>query len=160
MLDVDGRIHIDPHPQKLFYILIPFFVPAPLRIGMCQFINQDQLWFPLQCCIQIKLPQSDAFIFKHQRGQHFQSFRQCLGIRAGMRFNITGNHINPVFLCLMCRFQHRIRLSGTCGIPQENLQFSPVFFSAVPVPHIRRRFKSSRNLVFALPSCPSLLFFL
>ena len=40
MLDIDSGIYVDPRPEQLFDILIPFEMATARRVGMSQFIHQ------------------------------------------------------------------------------------------------------------------------
>ena len=71
MLNVNGGININPCPQKLLYVLIPLLISAAGSIGVSQFIYKNQLRFPLQSTVKIKLPELYPFIFYHKRRNGF-----------------------------------------------------------------------------------------
>ena len=71
MLNVNGGINVNPCPQKLLYVLIPLLISAAGSIGVSQFIYKNQLRFPLQSTVKIKLPELYSFIFCHKRRNGF-----------------------------------------------------------------------------------------
>ena len=94
MLYIDGRINVDARLQQLFYILVPFGMPAPIGIGMRQFVYENQLGMPLYGCVQIKLTQGNLVMCHDSVWDLLQAFQQrhCLG--AYMRLYIARHHIN------------------------------------------------------------------
>ena len=120
MLHIDRGIHIDPGFQQFFDILISFEVTAARSIGMGQFIHQNQLRLTLQRAIQIQFLQMNPFVFQFQRRQQFQTGKQIHRLRAGMRFDISSNHICPLLQDGMRRFQHRIGFADTGGIAEKD----------------------------------------
>ena len=124
MLDIDGCIYINSGIQQFFYILISFDMPSS-GIGMGQLIYQNQLWFPFQRRVNIKLPECNAFMLNFLYRKLFQTMQQGCGLRPCMGFNISRNHIHTALFCLMGSFQHRIGFSYTGSITEKNLQFSP-----------------------------------
>ena len=62
MLHIHCGIDVDPSLEQFFHILIPLCVSAPLGIIVGQFVYQNELWFPQQRSIQIKLFQLNSAI--------------------------------------------------------------------------------------------------
>ena len=125
MLHIDRGIDIDPGLEQLLHILIALCMPAALGIIVGQFVHQDQGRLSPQRSVQIKFFQLDAPVVDHLTRQNFQPVQQGQRIRPGVLLHIAHHHIDALFLGLMCRLQHGIRLSHARSISKKNLQ-SPV----------------------------------
>ena len=103
MLNIDCRVNIDSGIQQFLYILITLGMPTALRIGMSQFVHQNQLWLLFQRTINIKLPKGPPPVKHLFRRKLLQTAQQCCYLRSEMGFYVSCNHINTTFFCLMRR---------------------------------------------------------
>ena len=119
VLHIYRGIYTDPFLEQLLDILVPLGMAASRRIRVGQLIHQDQTGPPFQRRIQVKFLQHYVFIRDFQRRKLLQPLQKGHGFRARMRFYIPGSDIDPRFRRLMGRFQHRIGLAHSCGIPKK-----------------------------------------
>ena len=122
MLDVNGRINADPCTQQLLHVLIPLGMAAARRIGVGQFIHQNQLGLARERAVQIELMQFNAFVWNAFRGELLQPIQQSHGFWAGMRLDIAGHYVKTGFFSPMCGFQHGVGFADAGGIAKENFQ--------------------------------------
>ena len=95
---------------------------AALGVGVSQLVHQDQLRLSLQCGVQVKFPQLDAFIRNVPDGQLLQPIQQSHGFRTGVGLDITRHHIHASGLGPLGGLQHGVGLANARGITEEYLQ--------------------------------------
>ena len=99
-------------------------MPASLGVAVGQFVDQDELWFPLQRPVQIKLLQLHPAVVDLLTGQDLQPIQERQCVRPGVGLYIAHHHIHALSLRLMCRLQHGIGLAHTRCIAKKDFQFS------------------------------------
>ena len=87
MLNVQRCINVDPGVQQLENVLIPFRMPRTGCVGMRELVNDRNTGMPRQNCVEIHFAQFRAAVFKLQTRHDGQTFEQCFGFFAPVRFN-------------------------------------------------------------------------
>ena len=122
VLDVDRGIDIDTRLQQFLHILPALGMARTRRIGVRQFVHQDQRRMALERGIQIELAQLRIAVFHQARRQDFQPFQQLLRLGALVRFHIARHHVQPFRAPLARSQQHAEGFADTGGGAEENLQ--------------------------------------
>ena len=116
MLDVERCEYIDAGIQQFFDILPALRMTGTGRIGMRQFIHQDQRWLALQGRIQVELRQLLVAILHLFQRQQFEAVQHGGGFGAAVAFDHAGQHLAPFTMQFVGGAKHRVGFSnaGRC----------------------------------------------
>jgi len=87
VLNVHGGVNIDASAQQLLDVEVAFWVPAAWRIGMSEFIDQDDLRSPSDDGIEVHLVQELTLVLNALTRNDLQAIQQCLCFLAAMSFD-------------------------------------------------------------------------
>ena len=132
VLDVQRGVDVDAGVDEFQHVLPALHVARARRVGVRQFVHQDQRGPPRQRCVQVEFLQRDAAMRHLAPRQHFEPLQQRFGFLALVRFDVPADHLDPVLLLAAGRFQHRVGLAHARRGAEKHLQPAPrplpVFF--------------------------------
>jgi hypothetical protein len=126
MLDIDCGVDRDPCPEDLFNVLVPFQVPGVRGIGMGQFIDKDDRWFPGDDGIEIHLTDIKSLVPDMGNRNSLESGSKSIGLYSFMRLDIPDHDIGPFCLVLEGIPEHRVGLSHPRSVAEVDDQFPMV----------------------------------
>ena len=122
VLDVECRPDIDAGVEQFLDILVAFGMAAVRRIGMRQFIDDDEFRPPGQRSIEIELHQRVAAIGDRLARQDFKALEQGGGLGPAMGFHDADDDILPSRLRRCAPRQHGIGLADARRRTEKYLQ--------------------------------------
>ena len=122
MLDVQGTDDVNPLCKYVLDILVPFFIPAARHVGVRQFIDEDNLWFPGQNGINVHLLNDNPAVFLPPPGDNFQTFEKLGDVDPPVCFHKPHDHVDPLVLELVRFLEHSVGLTHAGGISEVYLQ--------------------------------------
>ena len=111
VLDVERGVGIDAGGQQFLDVLPALGVTRPGRIGVGEFIDQDEARATGQRAVEIEFAQDPAAMIDRPPWQALQSVQQGFGLLASMGLCQTDDHIDPLLTLLVGGHQHRIGLA-------------------------------------------------
>src|SRR5262245_55866907 len=96
MLDVKGRIDIDTAGDQLFDIKVALWMTAAGCVRVCQFVDQHQLWPPLQDGVEIHLSEAMSLVIDLTPRNVLKPAEQSLGLAAPVRLDDADDHIEAL----------------------------------------------------------------
>jgi hypothetical protein len=148
VLDVDGRVDVDAVTHQFFDVEIAFGVAAAFDVGVCEFIDQDDLWPAGDDGVEVHFLERLLFILDVSARNDFQACQQRYGIFAAMGLDDAGDDVIPVFLAGMRLVQHLVGLTDTWCSADENSELADAAFFAA------RRFEQGFRRRPVLGSAP------
>ena len=120
MLDVQRRVDIDAGGDQFLDIEIALRMTAAGRVGVRQFIDQNELRPTLEDRVEIDLGEAMAVVFDLAPRNDFEVFEQRLGLAPAMRLDHADDQVDALAPLGLRRLQHLIGLADTrCGA-EEN----------------------------------------
>src|ERR1019366_191479 len=98
MLDVDRRPNIYTGIEQFFDILPALGVPAVGRIGVSEFIDNDEFRLARQGSVDVEFLDDSASILNLAARQNLETFGQAFGFLSSMRLDETDEDIDAVHL--------------------------------------------------------------
>ena len=120
VLDVQRRVDIDAGGDQFLDIEIALRMTAAGRVGVRQFIDQNELRPTLEDRVEIDLGEAMAVVFDLAPRNDFEVFEQRLGLAPAMRLDHADDQVDALAPLGLRRLQHLIGLADTrCGA-EEN----------------------------------------
>ena len=82
MLDVEGRIDVDPGGKQLLDIHVALGMPALRRIGVGKLVVQNEAWLPCQNGVEVQFGERVAPIGDDPARDDFEPWEKRLGLLA------------------------------------------------------------------------------
>ena len=111
VLNVDGGIDVDTAIKQLLDVHAALRMPAARRIGVGEFIDQHDLWFPRDDCIDVHLLEPLAAVLDAPARNNLQSVQQRFGFLAAVRLHNPDDNVVAVLAPRARRLQHGVGLS-------------------------------------------------
>ena len=111
MLDIEGRIDIDPGDEQLLDIHVAFGMPALRRIGMRKLVDQDEARPSRQNSVKVHFGERVALVIDDPARDDFEPLQKRLGLLAAMRLGDADDDIDAFGLLCLRRGQHFIGLA-------------------------------------------------
>ena len=122
MLDIEGRIDIDPGDEQLLDIHVAFGMPALRRIGMRKLVDQDEARPSRQNSVKVHFGERVALVIDDPARDNFEPLQKRLGLLTAMRLGDADDDIGAFGLfCPRCR-QHFIGLADARRGAEKDLQ--------------------------------------
>src|SRR5262249_32040429 len=96
MLDVKCREDVDAGGNYLLDVEIPLGMPAAGSVGMGEFVDKDELGTALEDRVQIHLGQEMTLVFDLLSRDHFEAFKQRLGLAPAVTLDDTDDNIDSL----------------------------------------------------------------
>ena len=124
VLDVHGGEHVDTCAQQLLDVLVALPMPATRGVRVGQFVHQHDLGMARQHGVQVELAQRDASMLNRRWGDLLQSVdkRHRIGPRVG--FDVTDDHVEPLFQHGVGLLEHGVGLTHARRIAEEYLELA------------------------------------
>ena len=122
MLDVERGEDVDAGGDQLFDVEIALGVAASGRVGVGQFVDQNELRAPLQDRVDIHLGEAMTLVVNLVPGDDFEPGEQGLGLAAAVGFDNTDDDIDPLAPLGLRRLQHLVGLADAGRGAEENLE--------------------------------------
>ena len=126
MLDVEGRIDVDPGGEQFLDIHVALGMPALRRIGVGKFVDQNEAWPPGQNGIEIHFGERVALVRDDPARDDFEPLKKRLGLLAAMRLDDTDDDIDAFGLFCLRRGQHFIGLADARRGAEKDPQAAPL----------------------------------
>ncbi len=132
MLDIQRGIDVDAGIEQFLDILPALRVARTRRIGMGEFVHQDQAGPALQRTVEVELPDLDAAMVDLQKRQNRQPLGESCRFAAAVMFD-NADHDVAAALQLTPGFgQHGVGLAHTGRGAEEDLEMTaPVLFRLI-----------------------------
>ena len=127
MLDVERRIDVDAAREQFLHIHIAFGMTAAGRVGMRQFVDQDETGTPRNDGVNVHFIENAALVVDRPTRHHLQAIDQRLGFLAAVSLDDADDDIDPVGFARMGRGQHFKGLADTGRCTQKNFQAAAGF---------------------------------
>ena len=111
MLDIERRPDVDAGVEQLFDILPAFGVPAIGRVGVREFVDEDELRLSRQRGVYVEFLDDPTAIFAFATWQRLETVEERLRLRAPMRFRYAYDNIDALSLGRLRARQHRVGLA-------------------------------------------------
>ncbi|MDR8759380.1 hypothetical protein FEP90_01054 [Burkholderia multivorans] len=129
MLDVDGRIDVDPRVEQLVHVLPALQVPRALHVRMRELVDEDQLRRACERGVEIEFGQRAAAIVDARERQHVEAVEQRGGFAAAVRLDDADHDVDAVLPALARGLQHRVGLADAGRRAEEDLEpAAPLLF--------------------------------
>jgi len=125
VLHVDGGVDVDAGVEQLDHVLPAFGVPRARRVGVGEFVDQDDGGSAEQGAVQVELGERGAPIVERPPGQDLESGQERVGLGASVGLDVSDDHVDAVGTLLARGFQHRVRLAHAGRRAEKHLQLSP-----------------------------------
>src|SRR5471030_2260485 len=111
MLDVDGGEHVDAGVEQFLDILPALGMARTGRVGMRQFVHQDQRRPALQRRVDIEFGDALAAIFDRLQGQHIEAVEHGRRLGAAVGLDHADQHLLAIALQFTRGGQHGVGLA-------------------------------------------------
>ncbi len=122
MLNVDGRIDVDAGGEQLLDVLVALGVPAAGDVGVCKFVDQNQLRSSLACSVDVEFVEDAVDINGWLARDDFEPIEQRLGLLATVRLDHAGDDVDPVLQLSAGGQQHLVGLADAGRRTDKNLE--------------------------------------
>ena len=122
MLDIERRPNIDSGREKLLDVLPALGMAAFRRVGVGEFVDDDQLGLARQRGVEIEFLDRAAAILDLAPRQDFQPLDQRAGFGAAVRFDEPDDDVDAFFFQAPRVLQHRVGLPDAGRCAEEHLQ--------------------------------------
>ena len=129
MLHIERGVNVDAVAENLLDVLIPLGMAAARRIGVRQFIDQNQLGLAHENGVEVHFRQHAAFVEDAFFGNDVEALGQDIGFDAAMRFHHADDDVARVDAALARLRKHLIGLADAGRGAQEYLE-APTPFHA------------------------------
>ena len=126
MLDIDRREDVDTGRQQFLDILPALGVTRTRRIGMGQFIDENQFGFSGERSVDVEFTQFVTLVLDALLRNRIQTANHLRRFGASMRLDQTDDQIDTLSLQGPGGSEHGIGLADTWAGPEEDLQLAPV----------------------------------
>ncbi len=123
MLHVERGVHIDAGIAKLFHVLPAFGVTHPRRVGVREFVDQQQGRTSCERRIEIELVDIAAWHGGAIRDA-IEPLEQPLGFGAPVRLHVAHHHIDAFRVPAPSRFEHRVGFADARRGAKEDLELA------------------------------------
>ena len=130
VLDVDGRIDVDAAAHQLFDVEIALGMAAAGRVGVGEFVHEDDLRPAGDDGIEVHLLEPLPLVFKAPAGDGFEPREQGLGLSAAVRLDDADDDVVAVLLAGPRRLQHLVGLADAGRRAHENPELADAAFFA------------------------------
>jgi hypothetical protein len=137
MLDVDGRVDVDPGGEDVGNVLVALGVLEPGRVGVRELVDQAQLRSAVEDAREVHLYEIQIAIRRVARGDARQPVRLRLGLRTAVRLQVADHDVTSGLELRPPVLEHAIRLADARGHAQEDL---------VMTDHAPRRLWTTRSI--------------
>ena len=127
MLDIDGGVDIDTGIEQFLDILIAFGVAAAGRVGVGEFIDQNERWPPFQYGVDVHLAQPMAHMVDRTSGNDLMPHEQRLGLLATVGLHDANHDIDSGLAPLHPVGQHFISLAHAGRRAKKYLEAATTF---------------------------------
>ena len=121
MLDVDGRIHVDPGLEHVVDVLVALRVLEARRVGVRELVDQRQLGRPLEDRRQVHLLEHRVAVGHPPARQPLEPLRLRLGLGAAVGLEVGDHHVAPGPLLGLSLLQHAVGLADPRRHAEEDL---------------------------------------
>ena len=128
MLDVQRRPNVDAGLKQFIDVLPTFGMAAAGDIGVRVFIDQQQIWPPRQCGIEIEFAHELIAVDDGFARQNFETVNELFRLSAAVRFDKPCDYIAPAGSLALGGREHGVSLADARGGAQKNLKPAPAFF--------------------------------
>ncbi len=124
VLDVQGGVDADAGGQQFFHVHPALRVAKPGRVGVGQFVHQDDPRMPRERRVEVELAQRDASVLDLERRQGLKPFQQgvCLGALVGL--HVAHHQIHARRSLPLRRLEHGVGLTHSRHIAEEDLELA------------------------------------
>ena len=126
VLDVHRGVDVDARVQQLEHVLPPLWVSRAGRVGMGEFVNQDEGGTAREHRIEIEFLEGRVSVRDLTSGKDGKALEQRLGLGAAVRIDPADQDVEPFGATLMGRLQHGVGLTDTGGGAEEDLESTPL----------------------------------
>ena len=134
MLDVEGRVDVDPGVQELHDILPALGVTSPGEVGVGEFIHQDQGGTARQGRVQVELLAGHATPNHSSARQSLQTPQQALGLGTSVGVHPADQHVHAFGPAFACGLEHGVGFSDARYRAEEDLESPANLPAHVPWP--------------------------
>src|SRR6516164_9956007 len=96
VLNVHGGVDVDASAQQLFDVEVPLRMPTALRIGMSEFIDQNDLRSPSDDGVEVHLVQELTLVLNALTRNDPQAVQQRLCFLAAVSFDNTHYNVTAI----------------------------------------------------------------
>ena len=122
MLHIERAVHIEAGIEQLVHILPALRMTAAWRVGVRQFIHQQQRRATQHCRVNVKFVERRTAMFEDATWQNFEAFRQLERVLAPMCLDDADDYINTLGAARGRGFEHREGLADAGGRPEEQFE--------------------------------------
>src|ERR1700730_4917566 len=130
VLNVDGGIDVDTAVKQLLDVHAALRMPAAGRIGVGELIDQHNLWFPRDDCIDVHLAEPLAAVLDAPARNNLQPVQQRLGFLAAVRLHDPDDDVVAILAPCARGLQHGVGLADAGGGADEDPQLAGTTFLA------------------------------
>ena len=131
VLDIDRGVDVDAVSHQLFDVEIAFGMTAALDVGVCEFVDQNDLRSAGDDGVKVHFLEPLSFIVDPPPRNDFQAFQQRFGFPAAVGFDDADDDIVAVFLAGMGLLQHLVGLADArCGADKDPQLADTLLFAA------------------------------
>jgi hypothetical protein len=125
MLDVEGRVDVDPGVQQLDHVLVALRMARARGVRVRELVDEDQLGLAREDRLQVHLGDLDVLVFDLLRGNDREPREEGLGLGAAMGLDDPDNEVDAVPNLLLGGAEHGERLADARAHSEEHLQLAP-----------------------------------
>ena len=122
MLDVERRPYVDAGVEQLLNVLPALGMAAFGRVGVSEFVDDDQLRLPLERRVDVELADGVAAVVDHAARQDLESLEESARLGAPVRFDEADDDVDALVLQPTRALQHRVGLTDAGGRADEHFQ--------------------------------------
>ena len=122
MLDVERRVDVDAMRQDFLDVEIALGMTAAGRVGVGEFVDENQRRAPGEDGVDIHLVEHAALVVDLPARDDLKAFDQRLGFLAAVRLDDADHHVDPVGQSGAARHQHLVGLADAGRRAEENPQ--------------------------------------
>ena len=132
MLDIERRPDVDAGVEQFLDVLPAFGMAAVGRVGVREFVDDDELGLARQGGVDVEFLEGAAAIFDLAARQDFQTFRQGARFRPTVRLDETDDDVDAVQLQGPRLRQHGVGLADAGRGAQKDAQLAARFDPSAP----------------------------
>src|SRR5262249_3651070 len=111
VLDIDGRVDVNPAVQQLLDVEIALGMATAGRVGVGKLVDEDDLRPPRDDGVKVHLVEPLAPVFDPPSRNDLETFEQRLGLLAAVRLHDANDDVVTVLFPGTSRLQHLVGLA-------------------------------------------------
>ncbi len=136
VLDVERAVHVDPGIEQLVDVLPSLRMTRPGRVGVRQFVHQDETGLAFERAIEIELVESHFAVVDLSSRKQLETDDERACIVPAVRLDDADHDVALQVAFGARRLQHRVRLADARRRPEEDDQLpasrASLFFRDAP----------------------------